>query len=278
MANLDLPLILVIASILGSIIYLFDLLVLKKKREQALAAIKQAHPQWQIDGSADKKAYQIKAASHQEHAIVRETKSFLPIILLVLVIRSFIIEPFQIPSSSMEPGLDVGDFILVNKFTYGLRLPVTNSKILANNDPQRGEIMVFFPPNDNRYFIKRVIGLPGDHLEYKDKTLYINGIEQKQSKAEGAKIDLQGRSLLTETFAENSHLIYTNPRWQQQDWSYTVSEGHYFMMGDNRDNSSDSRVWGEVPEKNIVGKAFFIWMHWKSWKSLPSFDSVGSIQ
>lgn len=278
MANLDLPLILVIASIVGSIIWLVDFFFFKKKREQALASIKQAHPQWKVDGSADKKAYQIKAASHKEHAIVRETKSFLPIILLVLVVRSFIVEPFQIPSSSMEPGLDVGDFILVSKFAYGLRLPVTNTKIMANNEPQRGEVMVFFPPNDPRYFIKRVIGLPGDHLEYKNKVLYINGVEQEQSLVEGALPDFQGRKMLMERFESGEHPIYINPRWQQQNWSYTVRDGHYFMMGDNRDNSSDSRVWGDVPEENIVGKAFFIWMHWKNWKSLPSFGSVGSIQ
>lgn len=208
MANLDLPLILVLASIAGTIIWLVDFFLFKNKREQALASLKQAHPQWRVDGSADKKAYEIKAANHKEHAVVRETKSFLPIILLVLIVRSFIIEPFQIPSSSMEPGLDVGDFILVNKFTYGLRLPVTHTKIVANNEPQRGEVMVFFPPNDPRYFIKRVIGLPGDHLEYKNKVLYINGVEQKQGLVEGVAADIQGRKMLHESFENGEHSIY----------------------------------------------------------------------
>lgn len=278
MANIDLPLILVIASIIGTVIWLADFLLFKGKREKSLAELKQRYPQWQVDGNADKKQYQLKALAYREHAIIRETKSFLPIILLVLVVRSFIIEPFQIPSSSMEPGLDVGDFILVSKFTYGLRLPVTNTKILANNDPQRGEVMVFFPPNDPRYFIKRVIGLPGDHIEYKNKVLYINGVEQKQQSVVMPVTDMQGRKLYQEQLGEASHTIYTNPRWSGQDMSFVVSEGHYFMMGDNRDNSSDSRIWGEVPEENIVGKAFFIWMHWKNWKTLPSFSSVGAIQ
>lgn len=280
MANIDLPLILVIASVVGIGIYLYDWLLLRPKRQQRCKELQQALPQWQLADSQDAKAYAAQLPeAMREPALVRETKSFLPIILLVLVVRSFIVEPFQIPSSSMEPGLDVGDFILVNKFTYGLRLPVSNSKVVANNLPQRGEVIVFFPPNDPRYFIKRVIGLPGDLIEYKDKTLFINGQEQKQLVIENAPLDMQGRVRLAEQFAESSHPIYLYPRRIDDDFPpYVVPDKHYFMMGDNRDNSSDSRVWGAVPEENIVGKAFFIWMHWKNWKSLPSFSTVGAIK
>lgn len=276
--DIDLPLILVIASVAGIVIWIFDWLMLRPKRNEAVRQLQAKYPEWNTPGLPDGRAYQtLLPEALREPAIVRETKSFLPIILVVLIVRSFIVEPFQIPSSSMEPTLDIGDFILVNKFTYGIRLPVTNTKVIANNEPQRGDVMVFFPPNDPRYFIKRVIGLPGDYIEYKDKVLYINGQRQEQQPLSAAPMDFERRDMLQENLDGRQHLVYHQPRRPPGDTAFVVREGHYFLMGDNRDNSSDSRVWGLVPEQNIVGKAFFIWMHWKDWKSLPSFSRVGRI-
>lgn len=267
MADFDLPLILVIASAIGIVVYLLDFFILKAKRLQTAEMIDKTIVGYQ-------ETYQQALAPSR---FVAEVKSFLPIILAVLIIRSFIIEPFQIPSSSMEPSLQIGDFILVNKFTYGLRLPVTNTEIISVNKPKRGEVMVFFPPNDPRYFIKRVIGLPGDYIEYKDKKLYVNGLLQEQTPLENT-LAFDPRAHFAENLDGVTHSIFTDSHRLAQDGAFVVRDGHYFMMGDNRDNSSDSRVWGQVPEENIVGKAFFIWMHWKSWRSLPSFQRVGTIQ
>ncbi len=177
----------------------------------------------------------------------------------------------------MEPTLLVGDFILVNKFTYGLRLPVTRTKVLNINEPERGDVMVFFPPNDKRYFIKRIIGLPGDLIEYKNKQLWING-EAQSTQLVQADIDLLKRQLFVENLTGVEHKTYHTVTRPSKDYRILVEEGHYFMMGDNRDNSHDSRYWGTVPKENIVGKAFAIWMHWKDWSSLPSFSRVASIQ
>ena len=277
--NIDLPLVLVLASLAGIVIWLYDLLVLGRKRQQTIETLKEQYPDWHRPGTVDSRMYK-DTLPHltRRHVVVRETRAFLPIILLVLIVRSFIVEPFQIPSTSMEPTLQVGDFILVNKYTYGLRLPVTNTLFLRNKEPQRGDIMVFFPPHDPRYFIKRVIGVPGDFIEYQGKTLYINGEKQSQTAVTRQLMDIEGRNMFHEKLGEHAYTIYTQPRAEGGDFAVTVREGHYFMMGDNRDNSSDSRFWGQVPEENIVGHAFAIWMHWKDWSSLPSFGRVGRIQ
>lgn len=211
---------------------------------------------------------------------VEHSKSFFPVLAIVLILRSFIAEPFQIPSSSMVPTLKVGDFILVNKYTYGIRLPVIRTKILDINEPKRGDVVVFFPPKDKRYFIKRLVGLPGDHITVKNGQLSINGKLQQQTTLFGYPA-YQPRLLETE---ENlwgvKHKMHrlTPAGSLSVDFETTVPAGEYFMMGDNRDNSSDSRVWGTVPEKNIVGKAFFVWLHWKNWSSLPNFSTAGSIK
>lgn len=205
--------------------------------------------------------------------------SFFPVLLLVFVLRSFLFEPFQIPSGSMIPTLKVGDFILVNKFTYGVRLPITGTKILPMNEPKRGDVMVFFPPKDDRYFIKRVIGLPGDEVSVVNNQLFVNGESAQQVAVEGASTD--SRFIINdEALGDVVHRIQKNivPGPLGRNFAYIVPEGHYFMMGDNRDNSSDSRVWGPVPEKNIVGKAVIIWMHWESLGALPSFDRIGKIR
>ncbi len=210
--------------------------------------------------------------------IAENARSFFPVLLVVLVLRSFVVEPFQIPSASMVPSLEVGDYILVNKFDYGLRLPVVGTKILEVGEPQRGDVMVFFPPNDTRYFIKRVIGLPGDTIRYVGKQLYVNGEIVPQSLVAEIPPLQPITEVIQEKLGGTEHLIHHDKRIYRGDFEVTVKPGHYFMMGDNRDNSSDSRVWGQVPEKNVVGKAFAIWMHWRSFSEMPSFSRVGQIQ
>ncbi len=216
----------------------------------------------------------------KEPLLIDLSRSFFPVLLLVLVLRSFVVEPFKIPSSSMVPTLLVNDFILVNKFTYGIRLPVIRTKIIDVSDPQRGDVMVFFPPHDDRYFIKRVVGLPGDEIRYINNVLYINGIEMKQELVAGIPPESPKSFIMTEDFGDEGgeHLMrkQMHPGSLSRHYRMVVPEGHYFMMGDNRDNSSDSRAWGAVPEENIVGKAFAIWMHWEL-KSLPKFDRNGKI-
>lgn len=202
-----------------------------------------------------------------EPLVVEYARSFFPIILVVLIIRSFLVEPFRIPSASMLPTLHVGDFILVNKFAYGVRLPVINTKIFAVGEPQRGDVFVFrYPQNPNIDYIKRVVGLPGDKVGYFDKTIYING------KAIGQDVKQKGISLvgispprsilLTEQMAGHPHDILIDPERPSKEGEIIIPEGQYFAMGDNRDNSNDSRYWGTVPEENLVGKAFLIWMSW----------------
>jgi len=219
-----------------------------------------------------------EGARAEPREIAEHARSFFPVLLVVLVLRSFIVEPFQIPSSSMEPTLEVGDYILVNKFSYGLRLPVLGTKIFEVGEPRRGDVIVFFPPDDPRYFIKRVIGLPGDRLAYRDKVLYINDEPADQDLLALLPPERPVVALLSEQLGEASHLVHNRLRSPAGDFELVVQPDHYFMMGDNRDNSADSRVWGEVPESNIVGQAFAIWMHWRALGELPSFDRVGSIR
>lgn len=279
MDSINLPLILVIATLVGIAIYAYDFFILRKPRQQAIAQLRKQRPQWDQPDTEDARKYkEAEPLVASEPWWVKETKSLLPILLLVLVVRSFIVEPFQIPSSSMEPTLDIGDFILVNKFTYGLRLPVIRTKVVPISDPERGDVMVFFPPHDKRYFIKRVIGLPGDVIEYRDKVLFINGEKQEQAPLVNTNMDVYSRDLMQENLSGIEHEIFNYSKRAVQNFKVTVAEGHYFMMGDNRDFSSDSRVWGQVPQENIVGQAFAVWMHWKDWGSLPSFSHVGVIK
>ena len=217
----------------------------------------------------------------REPVLVEYAKSFFPVLLVVFVLRSFLVEPFQIPSGSMEPTLDVGDFILVNKFTYGIRLPVLNNEVIPVNDPQRGDVMVFFPPHQpDTYFIKRVIGLPGDLISYNNHVLTINGEVVPEKLIAELPAGNPTYRLATETIDGKEFTVKKDlvPGGLSVRGTWRVPAGHYFMMGDNRDNSADSRAWGEVSENAIVGKAFAVWMHWDSFFSLPSFDSVGEIQ
>ncbi|MAJ81028.1 MAG: signal peptidase I [Porticoccaceae bacterium] len=201
--------------------------------------------------------------------------SMAPVLGIVLLLRSFIVEPFQIPSKSMVPNLLVGDFILVNKFAYGLRLPVLRYKFYDFGKPQRGDVMVFFPPHDDRYFIKRLIGLPGDEVRVIEGVVYING-RQISQKVSGDSAS-PNHIIMNERLSESEHKIQKrlSPTRLSLNHTAIVPDGHFFMLGDNRDNSSDSRVWGPVPEDRLVGKAFARWMFWDAFLSLPSFRRVG---
>ncbi|TFH68499.1 signal peptidase I [Gammaproteobacteria bacterium LSUCC0057] len=210
---------------------------------------------------------------------VEYVASLAPVLAIVLVLRSFIIEPFQIPSSSMVPTLQKGDFIVVNKWVYGLRLPVLRNLVVPVSEPQRGDVMVFFPPHEQRYFIKRVVGLPGDKVSVVNGQLYINGELMVQSDAQPVDDDLRSARFV-EDLDGYSHPIQRRLQAGRlsQNFHDVVPAGHYFMLGDNRDNSSDSRVWGPVPAERIVGKAFARWMFWDERMSLPSFDRAGRIR
>ena len=222
------------------------------------------------------------------------TAGLFPVIIAVFVLRSFLFEPFKIPSGSMIPTLLVGDLILVNKFTYGLRLPVINTKITQGTAPQRGDVMVFrYPPKPSLDYIKRVVGVPGDTVAYLNKRLTVNGkaIETQAIPEFFDEDAMRYFKQYEESLGERKHRLLNDderpafvmpmPDFQQfrENCSYTVEgmtckvpEGHYFMMGDNRDNSQDSRYWGFVPEKNIVGRAFFVWMNFGNLKRIGSFD------
>lgn len=204
-------------------------------------------------------------------------RSFFPVLLIVFLLRGFVAEPFRIPSGSMLPTLKVGDFILVNKFSYGIKLPIVHHKIVDFGDPQRGDIVVFRWPRDNRTsFIKRLVGLPGDTITYRNKVLSINGqragqIPQEDYLPFGEVIASDQFTQVVQSSAEDgseservsfSILQKKHARSKAREGTWVVPEGHYFMMGDNRDNSHDSRGWGFVPEENIVGKAFFVWFHY----------------
>lgn len=215
----------------------------------------------------------------QEEGSIEFIGSLAPVLGLVLLLRSFVVEPFQIPSRSMLPTLKVGDFILVSKATYGIRLPVLRTKLVDVSSPKRGDVMVFFPPHEDRYFIKRVVGLPGDKVQVLNGVLYVNG-EQMEQVLMPEEATSARSVVMTENLVGSQHLIQKriSPTRLSQSYTSIVPDGHYFMMGDNRDNSSDSRVWGPVPEERIVGKAFARWMFWDNFLSVPSFDRAGKIQ
>jgi len=278
--TIDFPLILV-ALVAGSgLLWLLDALFLAPGRRRVIDALQVEYPEWNTVGSPDQERYQDRVSEGaREPVVVEYARSFFPVLLVVFLLRSFLVEPFQIPSSSMVPTLQVGDYILVNKYTYGLRLPVLRTKVVALNEPRRGDVMVFFPPHMNdTYFIKRVVGLPGDTVTYRDKRLYINGAEVPLEPAAGGSGGEARYKLAREALGEARHLVQADSLLPPRDFSVVVKPGHYFMMGDNRDNSSDSRIWGQVPERDIVGKAFAVWMHWESLLSVPSFDRVGLIE
>jgi len=203
-----------------------------------------------------------------EPVLVDYARSFFPIFLIVLLLRAFLVEPFRIPSGSMIPTLLVGDFILVNKFDYGIRLPVINRKIIEIGEPARGDVVVFrYPEDPSTPFIKRVVGLPGDHIAYRGKRLFINGEPVTYDPA-GSFVGVKsavmhtGAEKLVERIGDEGHDIIVTPRAYSFDWEGQVPTDSYFVLGDNRDNSRDSRFWGFVPNENLIGRAFIIWMNW----------------
>ena len=223
---------------------------------------------------------------------IEYARSFFPIFLIVLLLRAFLVEPFRIPSGSMMPTLLVGDFILVNKFTYGIRMPVTKTKLIEIGEPDRGDIVVFrWPVNPRLDYIKRVVGLPGDRIRYQNKKLFINGKPMRieidgQYQPEGSGMRALGFVEGREQLGDVEHDVLINPI--AADFSpscrflghreVTVPEGHYLMVGDNRDDSNDGRCWGFVPEENLVGKAFFVWLSWDWQRSgFLALDRIGSI-
>ena len=240
---------LVVLTIASGAIWLLDRLFLARRRAAAAAP-----------------------AEPKEPVAVDYARAFFPVLLVVLVLRSFVAEPFRIPSSSMMPSLLVGDFILVNKFAYGLRLPVTNDKFVAVGSPERGDVVVFRPPHHpDQDWIKRVIGLPGDTVMYRQNTVYVNG-EPFEYRVMGSYVgdgsgrEMAGATLLVEELPGRPHPVLERdgPRFfsPQGEGEWIVPDGHYFVMGDNRDNSEDSRYWGFLPESQLRGKAFLVWMHW----------------
>lgn len=261
---MNFALILFILLVITAILWLFDRFFARKRRAPG------SLPPWWVEYGA----------------------SFFPVILIVFFLRSFVVEPFKIPSGSMIPTLVVGDFILVNKWTYGIRLPVINKKIIEMNDPERGDVMVFrYPADPSLDYIKRVVGLPGDRVEYINKRLIINGeavpIEAREDYLHPDRLYYSEQYV--ETLGDESHSILIEqdvppfvPQVRafphRENCTYTTSgvrctvpEGHYFVMGDNRDASSDSRVWGFVPDQNLVGRAFFIWFNFGDMRRIGGF-------
>lgn len=281
--SFNFPLILVIAVAICGVLALLDLLLLAPRRRSAIAA---------YEGQVTEPDDLVLQRLNKEPLLVEYGKSFFPVLAIVLVLRSFLLEPFQIPSGSMKPTLEVGDFILVNKFAYGIRLPVIDTKIVEVGNPQRGDVMVFrYPSNPNINYIKRVVGLPGDRITYTaDKRLLVNDKPVAESFLGEEPGSLGSTLLYQEKLGEIEHMIRKQLRRNiQPGRQWVVPQEHYFMLGDNRDDSNDSRywhdtaiprdMWGMVPDRNIVGKAFAVWMSWPEPKvsHLPNFSRVGLI-
>jgi signal peptidase I len=273
----DFATIMFVAALVTGGIWAMDAVLWAPKRRQELARGGTAG-----GGNEDKGVETAAPEEYREPILVEYARAFFPVILVVLLLRSFLVEPFRIPSGSMMPTLLNGDFILVNKFAYGIRLPVINKKIIAVDNPERGDVIVFrFPNNPSIDYIKRVVGLPGDRIMYRDKVVYVNGQPMKQELqgsylGEGTALSMTGASLRTEHLANVEHEILVNSNRPSLDGQFQVPPGHYFVMGDNRDNSNDSRFWGTVPDENLVGKAFFIWMNWDGVMNTVRWNRIGS--
>lgn len=259
--NFDFELILFYATVITGVIALIDVLFLAPRRNRKSTSQTVKQP-----------------------LVIEYSRSFFPVLLLVFILRSFLFEPFRIPSGSLEPTLLMGDFILVNKFDYGIRIPVLHERLFGKSIPQRGDIMVFrWPPNPSYNFIKRVIGLPGDKISYINKELYINGTKVPQEFLKNSVAqDENGKNWTaiekTEDLLGVKHHIYLSPNQQTQNYEdIIVPEGMYFVMGDNRDRSADSRYWGFVPDKNIVGKAKMVWMSWNGPETKVRWNRIGKM-
>ena len=251
--NVGILLLLVILTFGSLLIYLIDQCIFKKRRERQ---------------------------KKKEPLLVEYARSLFPIFLIVLIVRSFIFEPFVVPTGSLEPTVLPGDFLVVNQFSYGLRLPVINTKILSISKPKTGDIAVFHHPAvPGKDLVKRVIGVPGDHIIYKNRVLFINGKEMKQTfLKEGLDIEAPeyGGNTPANFMEENLNgikhqILLFKKDGKITDLDFIIPEGYYFMMGDNRDNSADSRIWGLMPESALIGKAefiFFSWSHGINWSRI----------
>jgi signal peptidase I len=260
--NIDFAFVLVVLTLLTGVVWLIDSLLFRQRRKD--------------------RAVQQKVAEYREPIAVEYARSLFPVLLIVLLFRSFLFEPFKIPSGSMIPTLLIGDFIVVNKYAYGLRLPVLNRKVVSLGEPKRGDVVVFrYPVDKSVNFIKRVVGMPGDTITYRNKELFING---EQVEAFG-KTDFTTRDLkcttpgsdarrLQERLGTVQHDILHHETSRSQNGQWVVPEGHYFMMGDNRDRSNDSRGWGFVPEENLVGRAVGIWLNFDFSKGCADWSRV----
>lgn len=260
----DFSLLLVLLTALAGVIALIDQLFLRRKRMD--------------------RAVQKKIERPRDPVVIEYARSLFPILLIVLIFRSFLFEPFKIPSGSMIPTLLVGDFILVNKYAYGLRLPVTNTKILSLGEPERGDVVVFRYPVDTRVnFIKRLVGLPGDTITYRNKQLFINGEavgQEFQGPFTSADVKCStpraNARRFSETLGQVTHDILVHQRENDRsEKTWTVPDGHYFVMGDNRDRSNDSREWGFVPEGHLMGRAVGIWLNFDYKKGCGDLSRIG---
>lgn len=261
--KLDFSLLLVVLTAFSGLVWLIDALFLRRRRMD--------------------RAVQDRIERPRDPVIIEYSRSLFPVLLIVLLFRSFLFEPFKIPSGSMIPTLLIGDFIVVNKYAYGLRLPVLNKKFVSIGAPERGDVVVFrYPVDPNVNFIKRLVGLPGDTITYRDKHLFING--------EPVSMDMQGRYVssevkcatprsdavrVKETLGAVEHDILIHEHSGGRDGQWVVPEGHFFVMGDNRDRSNDSREWGFVPEENLMGRAVGIWLNFDYTKGCGDLSRVG---
>ena len=296
---MNFALILFVLVIITGIAWVADKLVFMPQRRRAAEAVVAEFDRQQArvgERFADENAAQTRARLRDDKLRqpwwLEYSASFFPVILVVFVVRSFVVEPFKIPSGSMVPTLLVGDFILVNKFDYGIRLPITNTKITEGRPLERGDVVVFrYPKDESVDYIKRVIGLPGDTVAYQDKQLTINGKpvpetplpdyldEERLGYAKQFEENLDGRkNAILNNPAVPPFIVGAEDYPYRDNCTYNargvickVPPGNYFMMGDNRDNSADSRYWGFAPDKNIVGRAFFIWMNFSDLKRIGSF-------
>ncbi|MEP6608796.1 MAG: signal peptidase I [Burkholderiaceae bacterium] len=296
---MNFALILFVLTVFTGILWVADKLVFRKQRRARAARLLadfDARNRAALDRRepiVEQERKSLEDGTVRQPAWLEYTASFFPVILAVFLLRSFLFEPFRIPSGSMVPTLEIGDLILVNKYEYGIRLPVINRKVVDLGHPQRGDVMVFrYPLNPAQDYIKRVVGLPGDRIEYVNKQLTINGQPVPLRKAEPYYDPERMRTYpqFVEQLGDTEHRVIvdesvsagmgreapgnTHPGACQYSGSGVVCQvppGHYFMMGDNRDNSEDSRFWGFVPDENIVGRAFFIWMNFGNMGRIGSF-------
>lgn len=251
---MDFALILFLLLCVTGLLWAMDRFYMEKRRHAAVARDMDA-------GLTREQALK----KNKQTLIVEYARAFFPVILIVFLLRSFLVEPFKIPSGSMYPSLYIGDYILVNKYAYGIRLPIIHYKLVDIDSPRRGEVAVFrYPVNESDNYIKRIVGLPGDRIMYKNKQIYVNGDPMPLESATPYELR-HGEGVVEkftrrmETLGDIRHAMITTDRPDPEPYEIVVQPGHYFVMGDNRDNSNDSRNWGLVPEANLVGRAFFIW-------------------